>query len=314
MGTFSIIRLLIRAWTLTSHPIYQAEKRRLSLLPVGSILRRVVGKSWRPILAVGAVLMVLAAGDFLCGGTRHTFSAAIFSFCTVGGGSLILLVILLITYLWPLSVAISASSVIAQERERQTWDVLLTTPLDWRDLILVKLAATLSRLNPYGEIFLWGQAFLIAIIFVLVIGQFSLNAGSSPFTVLELPLVFLTMTEFAIARLQDYVMAGLIGLLASLLSSTRQTASAIALMVTSGMILVRALITALVVTSLPFTSFPALLILLATGPSSVVALAWRGLPAILILIAMILIREGIIRAMFSWLIAHLGDPAGAQKT
>src|SRR5258708_4813424 len=216
-NTYEILRLLLRYWALQSHPIFRAEDRRQALVPASRLIGQLVRRTWKPVGALGLVVLGLAAADFLCGGSRHPLASALFSACSLGGGSFILFCILLLTYLWPVTVAVAASGVIAQERERQTWDVLLTTPLEWHEIVLVKLAAALRRFNPYSEIFLWVQAFLLAIIFVLVMGQMT-RAASDPLTgLLQLPLVVLTMAEFAIARAQDYALAGLIWRVSSLL-------------------------------------------------------------------------------------------------
>src|SRR5258708_25053467 len=134
------------------------------------------------------------------------------------------------------------------------------------------------------------------------------RAANDPLTgLLQLPLVVLTMAEFAIARAQDYVLAGLIGLVTSLLAHTRQSAAGIALMASLAWVLVRALITTAIVLTLPPTSFPALLILLSTGPSSVVTIAFPGIVAVIVLVSMIALREGMIRITFRWLVRHLGE-------
>ena len=306
MGTVGILRVLLRYWSLTSHPIFQAETRRYALVQVSRWTGRILGQIWRPVIALLALLVILALADFLCGGTTHPITNAVISMFSVGGGTLALLSILLLTYLWPLNVAVAASGVIAQERERQTWDVLLTTPLEWSEIVLVKLAAALKRFNPYSEVFLWVQVFLLAIIFVLVVGRPGVGeVNTSPGIVI--PLVIITVAEFAIARAQDYVIAGLLGLLASLQSTTRQNANLVALMLGAAMVLLRAMITGFIMGVQIPVSLPGALILISTGPSSVIALAFHGPIAIMILLSMIVIRETVIRVLFTWLMRHLGE-------
>jgi hypothetical protein len=306
MGTYVIIQMLVRHWNLTSHPIYKTEHQRMKIASLTGLISRSFMRVWKPVTAVAVVIVALGTADFLCGGTKHPITNALLSICSVGGGTFILVSLLALTYLWPVGVAFAASAVIAQERQRQTWDSLLTTGLDWKEIILVKLAANLRRFNPYSEIFLWVQAFLVVIVFILVIGQFD------PFTrspsLLNLPLAIITMAEFAIARSQEYVIAALIGLMSSLLSSTRESAGVVAVMIAFIMVIARAVMTTLIVVLvLPSTSIPGLIIWLATGPSSVVTLAWRGVGALAILAVMVAVREVIIRLMFGWLIRHLGE-------
>ncbi len=309
MGTYAIMRMLWRQWTLQSHPIYRYENRHTTLAP--QIVWPVVRRVWRPLSVVGMVIVTMAVAEFLCGGAHFqplSFVTMASSLCFAAGGIAALSGILILIYVWPLPVAIIASGAIVDERERRTWDMLLTVPIERSDLLLIKLASILNRLNPYAEVFLWVQFFLLAIIFVLVVGLFATNPNvTSADALIELPLLALTMAEFGIARVQDYVMSALIGLVASLLSSTRQAAISIAILLTLAMILARALITALVVVTIASPSPPATLILIATGPSSVITLAWPPALAIIGLLTMLFLREGIIRVLFQWLTRHLGE-------
>ncbi|MCC7446806.1 MAG: hypothetical protein IT324_05280 [Anaerolineae bacterium] len=309
MGTYAIMRMLWRQWSLQSHPIYRYETRHATVVPqiVWPFVRRV----WRPLSIISAVIVTMAIAEFLCGGAHFqplSLVTMASSLCFAAGGIAALSGILILIYVWPLPVAIIASGAIVDERERQTWDTLLTVPMERSDLLLVKLASILNRLNPYGEVFLWMQFFLLAIIFVLVVGLFATNPNvTSADAIIEIPLLALTLAEFGIARVQDYVMSALIGLAASLVSSTRQAAISIAALLTLAMILARALVTAFMITRITPPSPPATLILIATGPSSVVTLALPPLLAIVALLTMLLVREGIIRLLFHWLTRHMGE-------
>jgi hypothetical protein len=307
IGTLDILRALIRFNARSSHPLYKAEERHLSAIPLAQYMGEVIGRVWKPVLALTMFVVAIAAADFLCGGTQRAVSSVIFQICSIGGGSFILFCLLLLTYLWPLGVAVAASSVIVQERERQTWDVLLTTPLDWQDIILIKLSATLSRFNTYVELFLWMQGFLMIIIVVLVLAAYSRENSVLSFSLFQIPLVILTVAEFGIGRTQDYIIASIIGLISSLLASTRQAAGLVAVMAAVGMVLLRALVTTIIIMTMRPTSLPGTLILLSTGPASVVAIALPGLVAAVVLIIMVVLREIFIRYSFNWLITRLGD-------
>jgi hypothetical protein len=175
--------------------------------------RRFLSRAWKPLTAAGAVFALLVMADFLCSGTRRgspSFSTTVVSLCAVIGVGIFLLGLLVLTYLWPLAVARAASGVIAGEHECQTWDVLLTTPFDRADLLLVKLASALRSFNPYAEMLLWIQTFLVAIIFVLLAGHFAQHPRATALEgTLTWLLLILTMAEFAVARLQDYAMSSL---------------------------------------------------------------------------------------------------------
>src|SRR5581483_3896138 len=124
--------------------------------------------------------------------------------------------------------------------------------------------------------------------------------------VFQIALLVAAMIEFVVARAQDYVLSSLVGLIASLLTPNRQTAGAIALM------LVRALLTLTLLAALPPTPPPLLAVLIATGPASVIAMVGNVLLGIPALIVMIVAREALIRAMFGWLVHHMGDATEAH--
>jgi hypothetical protein len=311
VGTYGILRTLRHHWTSPTHPVYRLEDRRIVTAPTMQAVRRSLSRTWRPLAAAGAVVALIVLADFLCSGTRRgspSLSTAIISMCSVVVVGIFLLGLLVLTYLWPLAVAQAASRVIAGEHERQTWDVLLTTPFDRAELLLVKLASALRSFNPYAEMLLWMQTFLIAIIFVLLAGHFAQQPGATALEgTLTLLLLILTMAEFAVARLQDYALSSLLGLFTSLLAPTRQTASATALLLASAWVLIRALFTALFLFGLPPVTPAELSILMATGPSSVVTMALPIPVAGLVLLIMPLLREAAIRVLFRWLVNHLGQ-------
>jgi len=76
---------------------------------------------------------------------------------------------------------------------------------------------------------------LILLIFVLVIGAFTQRPNLTPVdTVFEIVVLLLVMVEFAVVRLQDYVLASLIGVFCSLVAPTRPTSSTLALLIVVG--------------------------------------------------------------------------------
>jgi hypothetical protein len=309
MGTYGLLRALWRNWMSPTNPIYRLENQRAASRTVAANAWRFVRRIWRPVVALSGVTLSAVVAEVMCAGGRIpplSLTRALISICSLIGGGALLLGLVILAYLWPLAVALNASGVIVTEREHQTWDVLLTTPFERADLVLAKLAASLNRFNPYGEMLLWVQSFLVVIVFALVVGQLVQHPDPAQ-PLVAISLLFLAMIEFAAARFQDYVLGGLIGLLASLLATTRQAAWVGALTAALTMILLRALFTTLILAAMPPRELPILAILFATGPSSAVVLSWSPLAAGVGLIAILLLREGLIRAMFAWLIRHLGE-------
>ncbi len=312
MGTYAIVKALRSYWANPAYPLHRTEIYQL-LFPPLSRLRMFVGQTWwRPLVLVGAALMTLMTAEMLCSGPRpnplRLLTLGFWSICGSFIFGIVTIALLVLSYVWPLVIAVRASRAIARERERRTWDVLLTLPYDRTDLLLGKLAAALRGLNIYADMVLWVQSFLILLIFVLVIGVLTQRADLTlPDMVLAFVLLVLVMVEFAVVRVQDYVLAGLIGAFTSLVAPTRQMSGILALAAAIGMILIRALCTALPLLGISGMFFPNALLVMATGPSSLIAMALPIPLAILVLLVIPLVRELIIRWAFHWLIRHLSE-------
>ncbi len=313
MNTWMILHNLWSHWRQAIHPVYRADANRTTLPPAArQVLLRIVGKTWRPIgLASFAAIMIFVA-DFLCRAGRRPSSSLLLivvSVCSYGGGAFIFMSLFFLTYLWPLSVAVAASGAIAEERERQTWDVLLTTPFAWSDLLLAKLSAALRNFHRYDVLLMWVHGFLVTVLMVIVLAEFSRAPGGT--TIPQYVVTAAAMLEFAVARFQEYVLAALLGLLASLLTPTRQGAGSLAFLMAFVLVLIRAFLSGLVlfVANASGATVPAdvgSLILLLTGPSSVIALAWTPLVGVLLMLGMVMIREAAIRLLWRWLVQNLG--------
>lgn len=313
MNTWTIIERLWRHWRQPTHPVYRADSARSAVPPgIRHLLGRIVRKTWRPLGMASIALVMLMAADFLCrAGRRSTgsISAIIFSILTVGIGGGFVLGLLLLIYMWPIAVAVSSSTAIAEERERQTWDVLLTAPFDWSDLLLAKLGASLRHFHRYTEAILWVHGFLVAVVLVLALSESSrqIPGGLSPIRLLVLIVV---LVDFIFARAQSYVLAALSGLTASLLAPTRQSAGAIALLISAVMVLFEALFAALVIATDPrpalATSIPGLLLSFITRPLTNIVIYWDPAIAVAVIIAGMLLREAIIVVLWRWLVQNLG--------
>jgi hypothetical protein len=307
MGTYGIFQTLLNHWKYSTNPIYRAESRHTRLLPGARLTWRFVQRIWRPIAAVVTVVLATTAADFFCSGSRIlplSLSNALLTLFSVVGGGLVLVAVMLFAYLWPVAVAVNASGIVVQERERQTWDLLLTTPFDRADVLLAKLASSLRLFNPYGEMLLWVQSFLAVILSVLIVSSLP-QSGSY---LVKIAITALALIEFFAGRVQDYVLSSLLGVMASLLAGTREAAWAMATMLALIPILVRAALTIVVIALMsPQQSFAKFAVLLATGPGSAIVLEWPVPLAALILIALVIVREGLIRLLFRWLVRRLGD-------
>lgn len=265
-------------------------------------------------LALAAMLLILTI-TALRALTSEAFVSTLYMIllpaACLSGGSLVLIVLAGLTFFWPIAVAVAASGTIVREREHRTWAALLTTPLDWNDLLTAKLASSLRWLNRPAEILIWVQGILLAVVFILVIGQAERYTQSgSPILALIIPII--AGAQFAIARVQDYATASLIGLAASTQSTTRQSASVTALLGGVALVLLRTLLTAAFLPQIQLTSPQAFLIMLSTGPTTAIAMAFPTMPLLpaTLLIIIPAVREVMIRLSYRWVLGHLGMAAG----
>jgi hypothetical protein len=315
MGTLAIFRSLWKYWEMPNFPLFLYQEGRHTLIETEWIaaLNALIRRFVMPFIAliVGAVAFVGFLS--LCGFSSFFTTIPMFSLCVgivfgIGAFAIILLI-----YLWPVPVAVAASGTIADDREHQTWELVLATPIERSDVLLSKLAYSQRGLTGYGELLFWVQGLLIVLIFIIIVAKLG---GTYRMTwldgILTLFLIILSMIEFGIGRIQDYVLAGLLGVTASLISGSRQAALFSAFMGALGMVLLRGVITGVFVMAIGSNTVQAAqVIFFATGPSSLVVLALPHLIALLVLIAMPLGRELTIRWLFGWLVAHMGDTSAS---
>ena len=312
MGTYKLLSALWRHWQHPVNPIYRFDMRYAPPWRTLDVDRRVAQVIQAGVVLIGLILLLLLAKTLTNQAVITLLSDVLIQAVCLSGVGVLLIGLLVLTFLWPIAVALSASASIVRDREHRTLSVLLITPLNWNDLLTAKLAAALQWLNRPFEVLFWLQGILLFTVFVLVMGQMDrLAATTSP--VLVMLIALLAGVQFMIARVQDYVMAGLIGLAASVFSTTRQNASIIALMGSLALVILRVLIAAVFMLQISITSPQAFLLLLATGPTSAIALALpTPLLIVLLLIALPAAREGIIRLGYRWVFARLGLDASVS--
>ncbi len=309
MGTYALLTTLWRHWKRPVHPVYQVETR--------------YGPPWQPfhlerhsgwllrlvLWVVGLTAAATVARILTDQSLFWALSNGLLQLECLSGGALLLLALLVLTLLWPIAIAVGASSAIVRDREHRTWSALLTTPIDWNDLVMVKLASALRWFDRPFQILFWVQSVLAMITLIVVAEQLDrLSQSGSP--LLAVVVTAIAGGQFAIGRVQDYATACLIGLVASLESETRQTASVIALMGGMGMVIVRLLFTGALLLAIPIPSPQAGILLLATGPTTAIALVFP-LPVILaVLIGVPLVREWLLQQGYRWALMRLGLAAG----
>ena len=309
MGTYALVTTLWRHWKRPVHPVYQIESR---YGPPWQILHLERHSGWVLRLALWVVGLTAAATVARVLTDQSLFwalSNGLLQLECLSGGTVLVLALLVLTLLWPIAIAVGASGAIVRDREHRTWSTLLTTPIDWNELVIVKLASALRWFDRPFQLLFWVQSVLAVITLIVVGGQMErLMQTGAP--ILAVLVTALAGGQFAIGRVQDYATACLIGLVASLESETRQTASVLALMGGIGLVILRLLFTGALLLAIPIESPQKWIMLLATGPTTAIASVF-SLPVILaILIGLPLLRELLLQQGYRWALTRLGTAAG----
>jgi len=306
MGTYALLTTLWRHWKRPVHPVYQVETR--------------YGPPWQPfhlerysgwilrllLWIVGLTLAAIVARILTDQALFLALSNGLLQLECLSGRIVLALGLFVLTLLWPIAIAVGASGAIVRDREHRTWSALLTTPIDWNELVMVKLASALRWFDRPFQVLFWVQSVLAMITLIVAAEQLDrLSQNASPFVAFLVTLI--AVAQFAIGRVQDYATACFIGLIASLESETRQTASVVALMGGMGMVVTRLLITGAILLAFPIPSPQTGILLLTTGPTTAIVLVFPLPVIVVVLIGIPLVREWLLRMGYRWALTRLGS-------
>jgi hypothetical protein len=289
MGTLDIVRELLFHIQGESNPIYLAERRETALWPRFDLER------WRSCLFLGLLLVVpiltFVERQF---GVRFTAYRDIFiqSVLILTGG--------LLSVGWTVPLATLAGQGISRERTAQTWGMLLVTPFPTEVILMAKAAAGVGRVWKLVV----SLTFLASLPGLFVAGP--LMAAQAAWTgdtpLLAVLFMGAGMVAIIVEREQEIALSIVVGLVAAFASESRRMAW---LLGATGGLLIR-LAQALITVSLAFVLAPlaspnfALLNAIA-GSATLLAIA-PGFTSLFLIIALIVLREGLIRALFAWLL------------
>lgn len=212
MNTF---RILARLWYFTQtprHPLIRYELRRV---PRWEVYSRPFRRAYRRLIQVSVGFLIVAALMELGNVSRVSVLLFALTIFIPLFGLILASAALIGMILWSIPVALAGSAVIVQERVAQTWPLLLVTPMPRTDLLLAKLAVGIARQQTFITIAMVLQTVPLLIEVSLLNNLIRGQSGALP----ALTLAFVTAL-FVIERLQTLVLAGLMGLGASLVAET----------------------------------------------------------------------------------------------
>ena len=216
----------------------------------------------------------------------------------------------LLSFAWTVPLAALAGQGLAREQVLRTWDVLLTTPQPRDRLLIIEAAAAIRHVWLLGI-----GALVLATIIGAGIGGALIVVRGGDLGVLVIPLAVAGIGLMVAERVQELALAVMLGILTGLRRSTqwgvllygaaaglmlRLTLVVVVLALTPGPALAEP-----VLAGTPQALTVALWIGLATLGGSVMLLAAApGLPALLIVIALVILRETLVRLLFARSLRH----------
>jgi len=292
VGTYQILLQLWKYANSPRHPLVRFELRRPPMWAgyMGP-LRRAYG--WTVRIAIG--LLIVAVLMELVIHSRVSFMLGMLMLMLPLAGVGLLAMVGLSMIGWQIPLALAGSAMIVYERSARTWDILLTTPIPHSDILLAKLAVGLSRMQTFITL----STLLQAIPLLSLLGTVNRAPNGSFWLTLAISVLFV------IDRAQQFALAGLLGLLASLLADTWSVAAVGAIALGAVLWLARTVIT--------FGLTAALIGEQAIDIGQIVVI---GLPALagatrypwvgtLMLLATLIAQEWIVRRLFAWMLGRV---------
>jgi len=216
------------------------------------------------------------------------------------------LIIGFFAFLWPIVVAAITNNTLIRERSTQTWGLLLTTPLAWRDIALAKIAAPLRWLAKLFDLIIWFHLALLLVTIAIASSQTD-RISNATTSVIGIMTIVLVGAQFAISRVQDYSTACLIGMGSALITANSALSFLLTIIGSVGLVAGRLLISALLLLTIAIPAPQNAILLLLTGPTAGFVLGLQPIVLIVVLICLPVVRELLIRRGYQWVWNHLGE-------
>lgn len=289
MTSWTLFRYLTAFWRLIDNPIFMRETERPPL--------------WHTIYA----RLSKATGVSLMFGGLFCYLSTLLVFYV--NNLLILLLPLLL--LWTFLIGLTLAPVIVGERERQTWDILRTTPMPNEMMVLGKASGALWWMSDLIHIMM-GLLVLIAIgigLISLILtpttpSGYPTGVPSELLCAATLIVPPLTAVLFILDRGQQFVLIAVSSLTASAASRTLRTALASSVGAVLVVWLIDFGVALLVVAVLPnrvtSTGLGDMLALMTLGPMVGYLASFSLSKAIVLLLLTLVGREVVVRRLWRW--------------
>ncbi|MEP7286420.1 MAG: hypothetical protein ABI947_11690 [Chloroflexota bacterium] len=286
MGTLKIMYNLLVYIQGEAHPVYIAARRNTVRWPVN-----LDPSQWGGVLFF-VLLIGLAVFGFVgqqMGLQVSAYHDELLGLLMIFGGGLLSLT-------WTVPFAMLAGQGIGYERTAQTWDALMVTPYSTDVILLAKAAADLRLV--------WDKVIpaVFMSLFLATAATVPTIFASGKGIVLSVVFIALALVAIAVERAQELALAVVIGLLINLQDGSRRTAMMIGLLAGVTIRLLQMIFVLLVSMKIApdiGTQFTFLNIVIGT-PSLITTAP--SLISLIIVGGVILVREGMIRVLFGWVL------------
>ncbi len=282
MGTIGILRALIHQIEIDSNPIYLLECRRSAF----TFLR--TRQIARHIAFVGVVAVPL----FLFIGLLRIATQI---------SELPILLNLLIGMAWSLPIVLLAGEGIQRERIAQTWNNVLLTPFTTETILLAKASGGISKIWKSATIFLIGLTTLGAAVLLLLFGILS---STDQDTLLRLLFICAGVAVLIIEHGQEAALCVAMGMAISVLSKSQGLGLVIGVIASMVLRLFQIVFLLLMIAWLYPTVLSTFLWLNIVLGSSLLLTSDAVAASLLSLVGLIIVREGVIRALFQYTLRH----------
>jgi hypothetical protein len=298
VNTFDILRRLWYFSNVPRHPLVRYEIRRIPRWDqYGRLFRRFY--RWLTFGALGIIAFGALMEMFSL--NRISFLMITITLFIPAFGVILLGLFILAAVLWQVPIALAGSGLIIHEKANRTWDLLRLTPLAHSDLLFAKLAVGLAQ----QQTFITTAAFFQVVPLFGLLGQVGGQILRLP-SLLGLAVIAISAVLFVVERLQEFVLAGLIGVWASLTADTWTFATVGAVALSLSVFLVRILIAYTLVVLLAGGRAMDFGQVLLIGLPEVVPIAHNLVAGIGVLLLLILVQESVIRLLLHELTRRIG--------
>jgi len=291
--------ILARLWYFANAPRHPLVRLELRLSPQRLALPPTLRRVYRRVIQIAFALALFGFIWDVLRLSRFSFLMMTFMLTLPLLGVLIAAGVAVWIVLWSVPVALAAGSSLVRERNGETWELLLMTPLPRQDLLLARLAVGLARQQSFLTLITLLQCLPLFHFLGQVNNALRIGSGIVP-----LVMTLFSASLFIVERLQSFVICGLLGLVSALNADTWSLATAGAALLALLAAVARTLFTYLAALLLAQGRVPDFIPVLLVGLPMLAPDSRNIWVGIAVFCGALVAQELAIRALLRWLVYH----------